>query len=101
MGAVRFPEATAFDGYDRAITKEQALKVLEEAAELVEAVKRCETWRVAERDAPFPSAREDVIDEAMDVYQALANLLAGEFTDGEIADAYGRCLERNRRRGRL
>lgn len=96
MGVVTFPTAIAFDGYDRAMTKEQALKVLEESAELVEAVKDHERLR-----GPLRRLRAEVLGEAMDVYQALANLLAGEYTKAEIADAYERCLDRNRERGRL
>lgn len=102
---VRFPEATAFDGYDWSMSKAQALKVLEESAELVEAVKSYVTALEC-RDYEYRFGKgvdfykATVIDEAMDVYQTLANLLAGEFTDADIANAYERCLGRNRERGR-
>lgn len=163
MRNVRFPEPVTFDTFGGPQTEGAAVKVLEEAAELVEAVKELERlpsspdgqdneplWKV--------QARERVLDEAMDVYQALANfsdgemerdvfslsfvefgkdaalsvllhaaalysdsrwsggyraewvrwtmwalanLIGDEFGDGEIADAYARCVERNRERGRL
>lgn len=96
MGYVTFPRAIPFGNAERPMSKEQALKVLEESAELVEAVKDYERLR-----GPLRRLRVEVLGEAMDVYQALANLLAGEYTKAEIADAYERCVERNRERGRL
>lgn len=88
------------------MTKEAAIKVLEEAAKLVEAVRALEACNKPIDDmglAYYSSeelARRVVAYDAMDVYQALANLLAGEFAGYEIAEAYERCLKRNRERGR-
>lgn len=67
--------------------KSQALKVLEEAAELTEAIKGGD--------------HEAALEEAMDVHQALGNLieLMG-WTDAQISSAYARVKVRNRQRGR-
>lgn len=82
--------------------KHQALKPLEEAAEVFGA------WRELDsmRDSPFPSAwrgmRDDLIDECMDTVQATANLLAAiGATQGEVDAAIERMDERNGDRGRL
>lgn len=83
--------------------KAQALKVLEEAAEVVEA------WKDHDRfmdtvDFAFgecqPKTKVALLDECADVIQAVSNLVAGlgvtDFTDHIRA-----CEDRNRRRGRL
>lgn len=106
MIEVTFPRATPFEGCGGPMTREAALKVLEEAAELVEAVK---DYRAALGRSDYEERfgkgighyEERVLAEVMDVYQTLANLLAGRFTDDEIARAYRVCVERNRDRGRL
>lgn len=82
--------------------KRQALKPLEEAAEIFGA------WQELDgmRRSPFLSARRDVrdclIDECMDTVQAVANLLAAVgATQGEVDAAIKRLDERNGDRGRL
>lgn len=81
MTRVKLTNARAFPGVQP--TKEQALKVLEEAAEVVEAFK----------------SGEDVNDEIADTIQACCNLAAAlGVTD--LTPYLARCEERNRRRGR-
>ena len=64
-------------------TKEQALKVLEEAAEVVEAFKR----------------GEDANEEIADTIQASCNL-ASALGVTDLTPYLAQCEERNRRRGR-
>lgn len=79
---------------DLHVDKAQAVKVLEEAGEVVDATKRF----IARQDAP---TRTELLDECADVCQAVANLLAALGVDGdEWAAAVGRCEKRNRERGR-
>lgn len=67
--------------------KQQALKVLEESAELVEAVKSDD--------------EEHAIYEAMDVYQALCNLIAAEgWSSCDVDRGYAEVHMRNTSRGR-
>ena len=76
--------------------KPQALKVLEEAAEVVEAFK---DWN---KHGQTAEQRHDLIDECADVIQAMVNLMAAmEFTDGEIRQAIEDCRARNDARGRM
>lgn len=71
-------------------SKGQALKPLEEAAEIFGA------WQ------ELDSTRDDLIDECMDTVQATANLLAAVgATQGEVDAAIKRMDERNGDRGRL
>ena len=82
--------------------KHQALKPLEEAAEIFGAWQQLDGMR----DSPSPSARgdmrDDLIDECMDTVQATANLLAAiGATQGEVDAAIERMDERNGDRGRL
>lgn len=86
--------------------KAQALKVLEEAAEVVEAwkdfdeVREDETrWYGEPHDLTY-AARNDLLDECVDVIQATANLMAalGVEDAREIMDS---CVQRNRDRGRI
>lgn len=76
-------------------TKAQALKVLEEAAEVVEAFKQRDP-----RDATHIGyATANVLDEIADTIQASCNLAAAlGVTD--LTPYLARCAERNRRRGR-
>ena len=68
--------------------KVQALKPLEEAAEVYGA------WQL--------NSDTYVLNECMDVVQAVVNLLAAlGFTQEDVDAAIGRCNERNRERGRL
>lgn len=67
--------------------KAQALKVLEEASELVEAVKSGDD--------------EAALYEAMDVYQALGNLIEQrKWTDDQVDVAYKKVVACNKLRGR-
>lgn len=76
--------------------REQALKVLEEAAELVEAVKNAEQFCWLDSEA-VKMAEE----EAADVVQAVLNLFGMMGYDREGVElAMSECMERNRERGR-
>lgn len=92
MVELTFPSVEPFTKIDLFFTKDQALKVLEESAELVEATKDYGRRNTQE-------SAEAMIDEAMDVYQALGNFLAC-LTDADLAIAYERCHQRNAARGR-
>lgn len=82
-------------------SKGQALKPLEEAAEVFGAWQARYNMRFASRDAQG-AFRNDLIDECMDTVQAIANLLAAiGATQGEVDDAIERMDERNEYRGRL
>lgn len=83
-------------------SKGQALKPLEEAAEVFGAWQELDSMR----NSPFLSAwrdmRDCLIDECMDTVQAIANLLAAiGATQGEVDAAIKRLNERNGNRGRL
>lgn len=81
--------------------KHQALKPLEEAAEIFGAWQARYDMRFASRDA-CGAFCEDLIDECMDTVQAIANLLAAVgATQGEVDAAIKRMDERNGDRGRL
>jgi phosphoribosyl-ATP pyrophosphohydrolase len=76
-------------------TKPQALKVLEEAAEVVEAFKQRDPRDVTH----IGYATANVLDEIADTIQASCNLAAAlGVTD--LTPYLARCEERNRRRGR-
>lgn len=76
-------------------TKAQALKVLEEAAEVVEAFKQRDPRDVMH----IGYATANVLDEIADTIQASCNLAAAlGVTD--LTPYLARCEERNRRRGR-
>ena len=86
--------------------KAQALKVLEEASETVEAFKKwfladgfqkCNTEKVP---ADFADAElNDLMDEIADTIQASCNL-AASLGVTDLTPYLARCEERNRRRGR-
>lgn len=83
-------------------SKGQALKPLEEAAEVFGAWQDFDSMR----NSPFFSAsrgvRDCLIDECMDTVQAVANLLAAVgATQGDVDAAIKRMDERNEGRGRL
>lgn len=79
----------------------QAIKPLEEAAEVFGAWQAYYNMRFASRDAQG-AFREDLIDECMDTVQAVANLLAAVgATQGDVDAAIRRLDERNGDRGRL
>lgn len=95
LGGVR-----AFPGVQP--TKEQALKVLEEAAEVVEAFKRADPGDVLPVARQFPDCNKRIlplIDEIADTIQACCNLAAalGVY---DLTPYLARCEEKNRRRGR-
>lgn len=83
-------------------SKGQALKPLEEAAEVFGAWQKCDDLRYAPSLAMREMFRENLIDECMDTVQAVANLLAAvSATQGEVDAAIKRMDERNGDRGRL
>lgn len=82
--------------------KAQALKPLEEAAEVFGAWQDCDGVRYSQIMTARREYRKDLIDECMDVVQAVVNLLDAEgFTQEDVDAAIERCNERNRERGRL
>lgn len=82
-------------------SKGQALKPLEEAAEVFGAWQKCDDTRYATTTIRWVF-REGLIDECMDTVQAVANLLAAVgATQGEVDAAIKRMDERNWDRGRL
>lgn len=82
-------------------SKGQALKPLEEAAEVFGAWQARHNMRFASHECQG-AFRADLIDECMDTVQAIANLLAAVgATQGEVDAAIKRMDERNEGRGRL
>lgn len=80
-------------------SKAQALKPLEEAAEVFAA---WQTWDEAVRhgdDLHCNYLKKCLVDECCDVIQATCNLLAALGVD-DLAEAMAACEERNRERGR-
>lgn len=78
--------------------KPQALKVLEEAAEVVEALKNL---LCASGDVNYNPRmeRRDLLNEIADTIQACCNLAAALGVD-DMTPYLARCEERNRKRGR-
>lgn len=90
----------AFDKPDA--PKAQALKPLEEAAEVFGAWQLHDGVRLSQIMTARLAYRRNLIDECMDVVQAVVNLLdAEEFTQEDVDAAIGRCNARNLGRGRL
>lgn len=86
-------EGVAFHPSMQRMDKAQAVKVLEEAAELSVAANEYRKGH---------GSRETVLDELADVVQTLVNLCdAYGFSDSEIADACERVQRRNLDRGRF
>lgn len=82
--------------------KVQALKPLEEAAEVYGAWQDCDDMRRSPIMTARRVYRQNLIDECMDVVQAVVSLLDAEgFTQEDVDAAIERCNERNRERGRL
>lgn len=82
-------------------SKGQALKPLEEAAEVFGAWQKCDDTRYTTTTIRG-AFRENLIDECMDTVQAVANLLAAVgATQGEVDAAIKRMDECNWDRGRL
>ena len=93
-------EFGAFDKPDE--PKVQALKPLEEAAEVFGAWQDCDDMRLSPIMTARRAYRDDLIDECLDTVQATVNLLAAVgATQGEVDAAIRRMDERNRERGRL
>lgn len=93
-------EFGAFDEPDA--SKAQALKPLEEAAEVYGAWQDCDDMRLSPIMTARREYRQNLIDECMDVVQAVVSLLDAEgFTQEDVDAAIERCNERNRERGRL
>lgn len=90
--------------------KEQAVKILEECAEVLEEVKKAKLspftlWKLSNGDIEHASiseklGRKRIIEECADVIQATCNLLAALGVD-DMRGAMAACEERNRERGRL
>lgn len=93
----------AFGAFDKPdAPKAQALKPLEEAAEVFGAWQQCDDYRDCRITAFRDELKRDLIDECMDVVQAVVNLLdAEEFTQEDVDAAIGRCNARNWERGCL
>ena len=90
----------AFDKPDA--PKAHALKPLEEAAEVFGAWQLHDGVRPSQIMAARVAYRQNLIDECMDVVQAVVNLLEAEgFTQEDVDAAIGRCNARNWERGRL
>lgn len=82
--------------------KAQALKPLEEAAEVFGAWQDCDDMRFSPIMTARREYRQHLIDECMDVVQAVVSLLDAEgFTQEDVDAAIGRCNARNLERGRL
>lgn len=82
--------------------KAQALKPLEEAAEVFGAWQELDSMRRSPSFSAWRDMRDDLIDECLDTVQATVNLLAAVgAAQGEVDDAIRRMDERNGSRGRL
>lgn len=82
--------------------KAQALKPLEEAAEVYGAWQDCDGMRLSPIMTARREYRQHLIDECMDVVQAVVSLLDAEgFTQEDVDAAIERCNERNQEIGRL
>lgn len=93
----------AFGAFDKPdAPKAQALKPLEEAADVFGAWQDCDDMRLSPIMTARREYRQSLIDECMDVVQAVVNLLDAEgFTQEDVDAAIGRCNARNWERGRL
>lgn len=93
----------AFGAFDKPdAPKAQALKPLEEAAEVFGARQLHDGVRLSQIMAARVAYRQNLIDECMDVVQAVVNLLEAKgFTQEDVDAAIGRCNARNWERGRL
>ena len=81
-------------------SKAQALKVLEEAAEVVEAYKGWSAMRLSQFPDHSRMWLDRLLDECADVIQATCNLMAAVGVD-DAGRAMARCEARNRKRGRI
>lgn len=100
---VKIPDIETFPNV--APDKAQALKVLEEAAEVFGAWQMVDSMERSFEDVDEHSAKRmidlktSLIDECADVIQATSNLLASIGVD-DMSDPMARCAERNESRGR-
>lgn len=93
-------EFGAFDKPDA--PKAQALKSLEEAAEVFGSWQQCDDYQDCQIASFRDELKRDLIDECMDVVQAVVNLLDAEgFTQEDVDAAIEHCNARNWERGRL
>lgn len=100
MTYVKLTNVRAFPGVQP--TKGQAVKVLEEAAEVVEAFKRADPGDVLPVARQFPDCNKRIlplVDEIADTIQACCNL-ASALGVTDLTPYLARCEERNRERGR-
>ena len=91
MRTINIGEVTVFDHPEA--TKEQALKILEEAAETVEAFKQWDKYHSYVDEG-------SLYNEIADTIQACANLIAALNKD-DFTDVMGFCEQRNIERGRI
>lgn len=91
-GSVNIGEVATFP--DAKADKSQALKVLEEAAEVFGA------WQALDTGECSSSKRVDVLNECADVIQSVANLIYA-MGEREFAPYMDACRERNEERGRF
>ena len=97
MTSVTIPPVRCFDGV--APDKAQALKPLEEEAEVFSAWQRLDGIRDYLTDYGVEAYTTSIVDECCDVIQATCNLLAAlGVTD--LTEAMAACERRNRDRGR-
>ena len=90
---INIPASYPFSSELLALEKVQMLKVLEEAAETVEAWK---DWQKGKAN------KRQFIDESADLIQAFVNLLAvSDVSDEDLLKAMQRCNSRNGLKGRL
>ena len=104
---MRFPEMKTFTEDTRIEGKDAGLKVLEESAELVEAIK--DYLKLPPSDDPedyaafgdFLDARMHILEEFGDVLQTLANV-ADVFglSEADIQEGYDDVVEKNTARGK-
>ena len=91
-GSVSIGEVATFPGAKA--DKAQALKVLEEAAEVFGA------WQALDTGECSSSKRVDVLNECADVIQSVANLIYA-MGERDFAPYMNACRERNEKRGRF
>ena len=95
--SVRVGEVRPFPGL--VPDKSQALKPLEEAAELFASWQSWDAWGHAGFGCDDGVPREALLDELADCVQACANLAAALGVD-DLTEAMARCEARNEERGR-
>ena len=101
MNTLNLGEWPIFPASHQRFDKWQALKVLEEASEVVEAAKECLDYNLESFDEDEYEALEyNLADEIADLLQAVVNLCdAYDISENDIKTARARCIEINRLRG--